>query len=1664
MNFKIKWFHSAMLILFLLLNSMFVAAQLSPNAAGYVNAVSDFGADSTGLTVTTTQLQAAIDGAISQGKALFIPAGTYLIDNELIVLCNTPGAHDKPVVIAGSSVNPLKRTVILLKSGSFDDKTVPKTMIKEIAWDNTSYADTYDRIIQSIDLKIQPGNAGAIALDWRGAEGCGIFDINIDVRGGLRGMIQAPGSGASTAHVSIIGGEIGIDLSTSSLTSGGGNQPTSTFTSIKLSEQTVSAVKTDWNRGTTNFVGSEIKLNEGVTGFKNSKPNFAKYYFGGNVLLTDCKIEYKNFDLNNILFSSISDIEVSFVLNNVYVKNCNKIVTKDADISSNPMGWRHYTKLAYSTGEFDAGWASTLREKIHIDGVEISSNTYVDYTDIEATPPTSIYEQTEDVPLSLLTYHSWGEVFPSFESVGAINVANYASYIDNGDWSPAFNKAIQDAESTESHVVFVPPGQYSTYKTINLGANTKLIGVSSKISQIQGYDMANRRFDGSTDAFSDPRPIVKSPVDGDNTLADLAVLVVGPYNNEQHSPEPCVHYSLLWQSGTNSIIRNTLHDTKGSTNYRPSFVMTKLMASNWLNLKSIASPTLINGVNFSSGCDNQYFNQPLLPSRIFVETVNNNVRLMSRSISKFNVAVNDSTKPNIILDKAGQSFVLNSLKIANASWNPNGGDDVRIVAYNGALKVQEFLLPMKGLNMPRNVLQTISLNWSGITKVVISSSVMFSIDDVCINNITNDFQSIVASALTQGVDWNPSLYYDTMRDLPLSYLNNHLVKITGGVRWYNFWKHGDSWMRPTQAYVSVENNTHPVSFYHFHSQHSMNDQKLLLSNASNVSVFGIKTENSGYFIDSENSNNIRIFGHGGMTTAPRDYSHYLFNNTTNYVVESISDEVYNNDVCQYCGAGNAVLPQATIGTYDAILNISNGVKTTPANRFDRPILWQYGNPTAAYFQSWNLYNKVYVKSGTGSGAYPLGQVVRIEAAEIPCKLFSKWVGDTAIISNPFSPIASFKMPAQNVYLNAIYVDQPVYTVSVNSGIGSGTYCVGSLVSISPTVPIGKQFEKWTGDTYVLSDSTVSNNTFYMPIGKDLTLTPYFVEIAVTGDVFVDQSRPNDTGDGLSWATAKKTITGGLAVCDLMYTGSGGYTLNTAPAMFVAQGTYYEKVWPNKYNPYMLGGTTYTPYNIIPSTAVKFYGGFPAGGSDFSLRNYKTYETIIDGTNFSTAADYTLTGTDGTTKVDMALVELVYATIFDGFIVQNVTNKAINTFNGRRNAIAARPVDTRQILISNCIIRNNTIPAGANILSYASPVLIENTTSLCKKSLIYNCELYGNVALGGSWGACVYLTNGASVINCKLYNNSTVYSIYSNRPRYTNGFIQGNLIYNNTNQTSPVFHIKDAAPAASDSVMYICNNTIVNNKSTKTIQSTWDKGAIQVKLNTATWAAIRSKTLVSNNIIWGNKWQTSTSDSAQIAKGTCVWATCTNNAVQKGDISGTIEPYLNSYLTNQNNLQLDGVNSLDVRFDTPTTSIGYDATKTALFASANWKPASNSVCINAGNNNALPAENVQLYPDLSSHSRIINNTIDIGAYELIGSAATKGITTNISLMNEKGISIYASKGGITVLNASRLYIYGLDSKLVWTGDVLNNFVTIKKGLYLVKAINGNNICNAKVFVN
>lgn len=906
-----------------------VRAQLSPSEAGYVDAVADHGAINDGLTVTTQQLQSAIKAAISQGKPLYLPPGEYLIDKTLIANDTRELTPDEEkVVIQGYSVDSQKRSTIILKDGTFPDINNPGVMIR--SEDSHGYPDIFNRILQHVDFKIQGNNAGAVAVDWRGAEGCGLFDIHIDVTGGRGGFVQMPGSGGSAVNISVKGGIYGVDMRTSN-GGGAGTQPTPTITDAAFVGQTEAAIYTFSNRGSVTLTACTFQLSPGVSAVRNrSRMTAWPFTYGGNIVMTDCIIEYSQSNANNTaIFFERDDANraQSIYASNVYLKNAAYFVNQIHTVAANPSGWKHFKEVAFSSGKRTYNNGSQ-QETIYIDGIK-QGDLYIDAG--ANTPP----------PANLASQHSWGKTFPSFNSPGAVNLKNYSPV--NGDWAPALQNAINAAASSPSGVVFVPPGEYDMYGGVTMADNTKIIGVSHHHSSLNGQDDPDRRFGGSTDPYQ-PIAIITSSANksANNILADIRVRPLRSVLDRNHDPTPSPRISILWRAGTKSIIRNISYRARSQgQNFRPSFVLTNtLNRDEWLTLRSIPSPSTINGFRFYSDCAVQYFNQARTDTRILAETVNNSRRLLTRSIP-FNNKGTNAEKPNLEIAKAnGESFSLESLEVFNGAWNPRGGGDILIEVHTKDC-LSRIKVPITGLNRPREEVQTVNLNLPEVTKVVITSTHQFSVDNIKVDGTTIDFENVTGDRLESPRDFTWSIYYDSFRDLPLSYQTHEMVKITGGVRWYNHWIHGDVWMNPEKPYVLVENNDEPVFFYHFHAQHPMNDAKLLINNGSDVSVLGTKVEQSGHVAKAVNSNNIRFLGHGGLTTAIPGSALYWVENCTNVTVASPTDELDAQDFCQFCGSGSAILPQAKYGSYSVIADVA-GTEIRRSDPFERPILWKGG--------------------------------------------------------------------------------------------------------------------------------------------------------------------------------------------------------------------------------------------------------------------------------------------------------------------------------------------------------------------------------------------------------------------------------------------------------------------------------------------------------------------------------------------------------------------------------------------------------------------------------------------------------------------------------------------------------------------------------------------------
>jgi hypothetical protein len=532
--------------------------------------------------------------------------------------------------------------------------------------------------------------------------------------------------------------------------------------------------------------------------------------------------------------------------------------------------------------------------------------------------------------------------------------------------------------------------------------------------------------------------------------------------------------------------------------------------------------------------------------------------------------------------------------------------------------------------------------------------------------------------------------------------------------------------------------------------------------------------------------------------------------------------------------------------------------------------------------------------------------------------------------------------------------------------------------------------------------------------------------AQTGDYFVDASRPDDTGAGTSWATAKKTISAAL-------------TLIAAPGsyknLFIAQGTY-------------------TTQFTGSDRRINFYGGFPTGGGDgtFAARNWRTYPTILDG-NYPT------------NTVVSAFSFSSNAIVFDGFIVQNCYTNGSGTASGIQ-------MSSSKGVISNCIIRG-CASAGGNA-NGGSAVKLTGTvgSTTVSSAMIKDCEIYANytATTNRSYGGSgVHILDGGTVQNCKIYNNSQLYSNPTTGPNGGSGaiyiqnstntqklksnvYVVGNVIYNNSAYTgSGIFINLSQTNAATDSTIYIVNNTFANNKALSGTD-----GFLKVTLAQITGVdnTARARINVNNNIFWGNVDNaTATVPMASIAK-----TTFTYNAIQ-GDVTGL----------DASNKTLSATNATDVKFTTPSISAGCDLAKAnyagnqtaseTLMASV-WTIDPKSAAINSGSNSALNATYYRaMYTttDFAGNTRILNSTIDMGAYEI------NSTTTGITLNNQNNSIFKVIENGIVFKSNSFVEVISLSGKSVWKGLANNQTIRLAKGAYIVKATFGQKVEVEKVIV-
>ena len=107
-------------------------------------------------------------------------------------------------------------------------------------------------------------------------------------------------------------------------------------------------------------------------------------------------------------------------------------------------------------------------------------------------------------------------------------------------------------------------------------------------------------------------------------------------------------------------------------------------------------------------------------------------------------------------------------------------------------------------------------------------------------------------------------------------------------------------------------------------------------------------------------------------------------------------------------------------------------------------------------------------------------------------------------------------------LTATFATDP-HTLTVIGGSGDGSYIIGTPITLIADTPAPRyRFYEWIVDPSSYTDhftNRYTSTTQFTMVESNVTITAHFV----LAETFADASRPDNSGDGTSWSTAKKTI-------------------------------------------------------------------------------------------------------------------------------------------------------------------------------------------------------------------------------------------------------------------------------------------------------------------------------------------------------------------------------------------------------------------------------------------------------------------------------------------------------------------------------------------------------------
>jgi hypothetical protein len=530
-------------------------------------------------------------------------------------------------------------------------------------------------------------------------------------------------------------------------------------------------------------------------------------------------------------------------------------------------------------------------------------------------------------------------------------------------------------------------------------------------------------------------------------------------------------------------------------------------------------------------------------------------------------------------------------------------------------------------------------------------------------------------------------------------------------------------------------------------------------------------------------------------------------------------------------------------------------------------------------------------------------------------------------------------------------------------------------------------------------------------------------------IFVDAAQADDNGDGLTWATAKKTIQAAV---------------NAAAAnrdtVFVKAGTY------------IISST------LTPAEGVNVYGGF--AGTEVSIAERVRANAADAPWSFSNA---TILDANHTPTRILKSANFNTVTTWDGFTFQNA--KDVNlTDNGGAAAFLSK-----NMILNNCILQNNSTTnnkgGGAVLMNRDAGLrnsLIQNNTSAGDGGGIFfrdgttsgdqvpvtGCHIIGNTSKGSNGGAIAnYFSSGTGsykVSGCYIASNvstGNAAAIFSNSGGTSAMIVEDCVLTENTSTGNA------PAVARGNAGLFMNRCLIVNNKFTR-------------EANTGI-VFFNNRGAIYNSVIANNTMPGTQGNALHLnaASAVAINNTIVNNA--SNDVTGNAAAifknnilYGNSVSTSYSPTGAEGNVRSGLAFRDTTTfkGVAANAEQVRQIFATDWRLAENTDGVNLTSGLGSIEQGDCLLKDANKLDRPVTGSWTVGAYSYVASLMPNVIswTQQLSLdMNGVGSPKEMVLNATAAASGSVQYI--VDDKQVATienGNILKSFAP---GATVVRAV-------------